>query len=93
MSQTLVSIGSLITSSPDIQGGCPIITGTGTSVRRILAIYKQGYSTDEIVAEKDYLTLAQVHAALAHYHINQQVIDQDLAEEAAEYEKLSAQVS
>ena len=91
MSQTLVSIGSLITSSPDIQGGRPIITGTGTSVRRIVALYKQGYSTDEIVADKDYLTLAQVHAALAYYYINQQAIDQDLAEEAAEYEKLSAQ--
>ena len=90
MSQTLVNIGSLITASPDIQGGRPIIAGTGTSVGRIVALYKQGYSPDEIVADKDYLTLAQVHAALAYYYANQQVIDRDLAQEAAEYERLAA---
>lgn len=93
MPQTLVDIGSLITTSHDIQGGRPIIAGTGTSVRRIVALYKQGYSTDEIVDDKDYLTLAQVHAALAYYYANQQVIDQDLAEEAAEYESLASQAS
>jgi uncharacterized protein (DUF433 family) len=90
MPQSLVDIGSLITTSPDIQGGRPIIAGTGTSVRRIVALYKQGHSTDEIVADKDYLTLAQVHAALAYYYANQQVIEQDLAEEAAEYERLAS---
>jgi uncharacterized protein (DUF433 family) len=31
------------------------------------------------VADKDYLALAQVHAALAYYYANQQVIEQDLA--------------
>jgi uncharacterized protein (DUF433 family) len=90
MPETLVDIGSLITTSPDIQGGRPIIAGTGTSVRRIVALYKQGHSTDEIVADKDYLTLAQVHAALAYYYANQQVIEQDLAEEATEYERLAS---
>ncbi|MEB3886793.1 DUF433 domain-containing protein [Lyngbya sp. CCY1209] len=75
MSQTLVDIGSLITSNPDIQGGRPIISGTGTSVQRIVALYKQGYGADEIVADKDYLTLAQVDAALAYYYANQRVID------------------
>ena len=93
MSLTLVDIGSLITSSPDIQAGRPIIAGTGTSVRRIVALYKQGYSPEEILDDKDYLTLAQIHAALAYYYANQQLIDQDLAEEAAEYERLASQVS
>lgn len=93
MSLTLFDIGSLITSSPDIQGGRPIIDGTGTSVRRIVAMYKQGYSPDEIVDDKDHLTLAQVHAALAYYYANQQVIERDLAEEAAEYERLASQAS
>lgn len=93
MSQTLVDIGSLITSDPDIQGGRPIIAGTGTSVRRIVALYKQGYGADEIVADKDYLTLAQVYAALAYYYANQRVIDEDLADESAEYEKLASRES
>jgi len=93
MSQALVNIGSLITTSPDIQSGRPIIAGTGTSVRRIATLYKQGDSADEIVADKPYLTLAQVHAALAYYYANQQIIDQDLEAEATEYERLASQLS
>ncbi|PNW43730.1 UNVERIFIED_CONTAM: hypothetical protein BEN50_13475 [Euhalothece sp. KZN 001] len=91
MSQSLIDIGCLITTSPHIQGGRPIIAGTGTSVRRIVALWKQGYSTDEIVADKNYLTLSQVHAALAFYYANPQVIDQDLEAEAVEYERLASQ--
>jgi len=93
MSQALVNIGSLITTSPDIQSGRPIIAGTGTSVRRIVTLYKQGDSADEIVADKPYLTLAQAHAALAYYYANQQIIDQDLDAEATEYERLASQLS
>lgn len=93
MPQTLVDIGTLIATSPDIQGGRPIIAGTGTSVRRIVALYQQGYRADEIVADKDYLTLAQVYAALAYYYANQETIDKDLDLEIAEYEKLSSQAS
>ncbi len=93
MSQALVDIGSLITTSPDLQSGRPIIAGTGTSVRRIVTLYKQGYSADEIVADKPYLNLAQVHAALAYYYANQQIIDQDLDAEATEYERLASQLS
>jgi len=43
MSQALVNIGSLITISPEIQSGRPIIAGTGTSVQRIVTLNKQGY--------------------------------------------------
>jgi uncharacterized protein (DUF433 family) len=91
MSSTLFDIGNLITSSPNIQGGRPIITGTGTSVRRIVALYNQGYSPDEIVEDKDYLTLAQVYAALSYYYANQHIIEEDLAQETAEYERLASQ--
>ncbi|NBD18513.1 MAG: DUF433 domain-containing protein [Cyanobacteria bacterium] len=93
MSQALVNIGSLITTSPNIQSGRPIIAGTGTSVRRIVTLYKQGNSADEIVADKPYLNLAQVHAALAYYYANQQIIDQDLDTEATEYERLASRLS
>ena len=93
MSQALVNIGSLITTSPDLQSGRPIIAGTGTSVRRIVTLYKQGYSANEIVADKPYLTLAQVHAALAYYYANQKIIDQDLDAEATEYERLASHLS
>lgn len=90
MSQALIDIGTLIKVSPDIQNGRPVIAGTGTSVRRIATLYKQGYTADDIVAEKEYLSLSQVYAALAYYHANIASIDSDLAEEAAEYDRLAA---
>ena len=89
MTQTRVDIGSLITSNPEIQGGRPLVAETGTTVGHIVTLYKQGYSVDDIVADKDYLTLAQVHAALAYYYANPQAIDTDLAEEEAEYDRLA----
>jgi uncharacterized protein (DUF433 family) len=87
----VADIGGLITTSHEIQNGRPIIEGTGTSVRRIAALYKQGQTADDIVADKNYLSLAQVHAALAYYHANRQTIDQDLAQESAKYDRLADQ--
>lgn len=89
MAQIVIDIGHLITSAPNIQSGRPIITGTGTTVHRIVMLYKQGYTADEITAAKDYLTLAQVHAALAYYYMNQEAIDADLAEDIAEYDRMA----
>lgn len=68
-----------------------MIAGTHTSVGRIASLYKQGYVADEIIADKDYLSLAQVYAALAYYFANQAQIEADLVAEAAEYDRLAAQ--
>ncbi|MBD2253955.1 DUF433 domain-containing protein [Nostoc parmelioides] len=87
---TITDIGTLITRDPNFRGGCPIIAGTGTSVRRIAALYKQGYNAEEIAADKNHLTIAQVYAAITYYHANREEIDTDLAEEQAEYERLAA---
>jgi uncharacterized protein (DUF433 family) len=47
-------IGSLIASKPGVNGGRPYI-----------AVYDmQGYSPEQIVEHKPYLTLAHVHAGL-----------------------------
>ena len=43
----------------------------------------------EEIARKIGLTLAQIHAALAYYHANQEAIDSDLDHEASEYGRLS----
>lgn len=85
-----VDIGTLITTNPKLHRGRPIVAGTGTSVRRIAALYKQGYSPEEIANDKDHLTLAQVYAALTYYHVNREEIEADLAVEEAEYERLVA---
>jgi uncharacterized protein (DUF433 family) len=87
---TATDIGTLVTCSPDISNGRPIITGTRTSVRRVVVLYKQGASAEEIARRMSHLNLAQVYAALAYYHINRDEIEADLAEENAEYWKLAA---
>ncbi|MBW4564119.1 MAG: DUF433 domain-containing protein [Mojavia pulchra JT2-VF2] len=38
---TITDIGALINHNPEIHGGCPIIAGTGVTVRRIAIWYKQ----------------------------------------------------
>ena len=86
----ITDIGTLITRDPNLRGGRPIIAGTGTSVRRIAALYKQGYSAEEIARRLDHLTIVQIYAALTYYHANRLEIDTDLAEEQAAYEQLAA---
>lgn len=87
---TITDIGTLITRNPKLRGGRPIIAGTGTSVRRIAALYKQGDNAEEIAADLDHLTLVQIYAALTYYHANREEIEADLASEQAEYERLAA---
>jgi uncharacterized protein (DUF433 family) len=87
---TITDIGTLITCYPDIASGRPIITGTRTSVRRVVVLYKQGASAEEISRRISHLSLAQVYAALAYYHANRDEIEADLAEEDAEYWKLAS---
>jgi len=89
--QTNVNIGTFISSYPKIHEGCPIIAGTGVTVRRIAADYKMGLSAEEIVKEIPHLTLAQIYAALAYYHANQAEIEADLAFQEAEAERLEAE--
>jgi uncharacterized protein (DUF433 family) len=63
--------------------------GTGTSVRRVVVLYKQGATAEEIARRMSHLSLAQVYAALAYYHANRDEIEANLAEEDAEYWKLA----
>lgn len=84
----MTDIGTLITRSPNVRAGRPRIAGTGVTVRRIVGWYKLGLEPEEIVDEIPHLTLAQVYAALAYYHANQDEIEKDLAEEEAEAARL-----
>ncbi len=88
---TTVDIGTLIVSTPDVCEGRPRITGKRLSVDQIATLTKEGLSPQQILHEYDFLTLAEVHAALAYYYANQEQIDQYLAEEAAEYLSFNSQ--
>jgi len=87
---TLTNIGTLIIRDPHLRNGIPIVAGTATSVQRIVVLYKQGNSAEEIAADLDHLALAQVYAALTYYHANQAEIEDNLAAQKAEYERLAA---
>lgn len=89
MTTTVVDIGTLIIRDPNLRGGRPIIAETGTSVRRIAVLYKQGNSAEEIARLMTHLSIEQVYAALTYYHANREEIDTDLAEEQEAYEQLA----
>ena len=84
-----IDIGSLITSTPGVVGGCPCIAGTRVPVRSIAIYYKQGYMPEEIVQQYEHLSIAQVYAALTYYHANRAEIETDISREQAEYDRLA----
>jgi hypothetical protein len=57
-------------------------------VRRIAGWYKVGWSAEEISRRIGHISLAQVHAALAYYHANQQAMEADMAAEEEEADRL-----
>ena len=89
----VIEISKLIERSPETCGNRPRIAGTRITVGRIATLWKQGVNPEEMVDNWDYLTLAQVYAALAYYHANKEEIEGILAAEAAEYDRLEARFS
>jgi len=65
----IVKVGSVC-------GGEAIVEGTGIAVWHLVGYYYNvGMSVEDILAEWDYLTPAQVFSALAYYHDNTEEID------------------
>src|SRR6266853_3656283 len=78
---SVIEIGTLIDRDPKVRAGRPKIAGTGLTVSRIAGWYKTGMTPEEIALEYPHLTLAQVHAALAYYHVNRDEVETDIAQE------------
>ena len=76
-----IDLSTLIITDPKLRSGRPIIAGTGTSVRRVAALYKQGNNAEEIARRLDRVTMTHIYAALTYYHANRKEIDEDLAAE------------
>jgi uncharacterized protein (DUF433 family) len=87
---TVRGVDRHIESTPEIAGGKPRVSGRRITVQDI-AIWHQrlGKSVDEICAEHD-LSLAEVHAALAHYFDNRDEIDRSIDQADAFAEALRA---
>ena len=85
---TVTDIGTLLTRTPGVCDGRLRIAGTGVSVRRIVGFYKLGLTPEEIARRIGYISLAQIHAALAYYHANREAVEAEMAAEDAEYDRL-----
>ena len=88
---TTIDIGTLIVSTPDVCSSRPTIAGKRFSVEQIAALTKEGLTPQNIKDEYDFLTLAEIHAALAYYYANLEQIESYLASDVEEYRQLSRQ--
>lgn len=69
-----------IVSRKGFCGGSPVIAGTKFPVRSVVNyVLRQGMTPEELAAEFDHLTLAQIHDALSYYYDHQRDVDQDMA--------------
>ena len=69
--------------------GVPTIEGTRTKVIEIVRPHLgHGWSPDELVYQYPYLTLGQVHSALAYYWDHQEELDADIARRDAYVEEM-----
>ncbi len=75
-----------IIKADGISGGEAIIKGTRLAVWNIVGYYYQlGMSVEDILADWDYLTPAQVFSALAYYHDNKDEIERARQRNSFEY--------
>lgn len=71
------------------QAGVPIIKGTTTKIVEIVAEMKAyGWSPEEIHFQHPYLSLGQIHSALAYYWDNADEINRDIKERLAKVEEI-----
>ncbi|MGE0601891.1 MAG: DUF433 domain-containing protein [Dehalococcoidia bacterium] len=90
MSSATVDIGTLITSTPGVNGGRPCIAGTATSVQRISILYNHfGMTPGEIHEQLPHVELAQIFAALTYYFANRDAIDARIEEDERESARLA----
>jgi uncharacterized protein (DUF433 family) len=76
-----VEIGSLITRTPGILGGRPCVKGHRIGVHRIAGWWKMGLTIEEIGERFSTLSPAEIHMALAYYHLHLEEIEGYLDED------------
>jgi uncharacterized protein (DUF433 family) len=72
--------------------GVPIIEGTTMKVTElVLEKTAYGWSPEELCVQHPYLTLGQIHSALAYYWDHQEAVDQDIERRLKLVDELRAQ--
>ena len=78
-----VEIGQMITRTPDVLGGKPCVAGHRIGVHRVAGWWKMGLTVEEIGERLSALTPAEIHVALAYYHLHREEIERYLEEDRA----------
>ena len=86
-------LDALIVKTPGVNGGRPHLRGHRIPVHRIARWWQLGLGIHEILEEHSTLGPAEVHAALAYYHLHRGEIDGYLADEAGAIEAAAADKS
>jgi uncharacterized protein (DUF433 family) len=74
-------LGSMIVRTPGVLGGKPRLQGHRVGVHRVAGWWKLGLSVEEIGERLTTLTPAEIHSALAYYHLHREEIEGYLEEE------------
>lgn len=74
--------------------GVPLFSGTTTKVIEIvLEVKAYGWSPEEVHFQHPYLSLAQIHSALAYYWDNRDAIEDDIAHRLETVERIQHQTA
>ena len=76
-------LGAMIVRTPGTIGGKPHIRGHRVGVHRVAGWWKAGLSIEEIGERLSTLNAAEIHAALAYYHLHREEIERYLEEDGA----------
>lgn len=82
-------LATSLVRTPGVCGGCLRIDGTRMTVNQIVTLHKQGLSAEDIVGEYPHRTFSEIYTVFAWYYAHQEELDQELAAEAAEDERLA----
>ena len=83
-----IEISSLIESRPDLHDGRPCLAGTGMTVHAIARRHLQGQGAEEMAVDLPDIPLSHIHAAIAYYLANRERIEDEVAEDQAEADRL-----
>jgi uncharacterized protein (DUF433 family) len=76
-------LGAMIVRTTGVLGGKPHLKGHRIGVHRVAGWWKLGLSIEEIGERLSTLSPAEIHAALAYYHLHREEIESYLEEERA----------
>ncbi len=86
-----IALSGMLVRTDDVCGGQIRIDGTRITIHRIVTLYKQGQSPEEVVQTYPQLSLAHVYSALAYYHANREEVELELVTADTQYDELKRQ--